>query len=134
MRWPALAALGACWALAACGNPPGDLMGIQVSGGPLRGVERMRVTEDGRASCNKGGLHQLASSTVLQARSVERDARPLIEHGASYALARPGRRTFTLRTPDGSVTWAEGAGGLPIVLPQAEALALQLERFCPPGG
>jgi hypothetical protein len=41
-----------------------------------------------------------------------------------------GRRTFQLKTPDGSVTWAEGGAGLPAILLQAEELALELEQYC----
>ena len=120
----------ACCALAGCGGSPGDLMGIEVSGGPLRAPERLRVTEDGLASCNQGKLHQLASSAVLQARNVEREATPLIKRGASFSPAAAGRRTFQLKTPDGSVTWAEGGAGLPAILLQAEELALELEQYC----
>ena len=98
---------------------------MQISGGPTRGVEQMHVTEDGRTSCNKGRLHQLSSSTVLDARNVEREAKPLIEQGPATRPPRPGRRTFQLKTPDGTLTWAEGAAGLPAVLPQAELLALR---------
>jgi hypothetical protein len=130
----AAVAAASCALLVACGGSPGDLMGIEMSGGPLRQPERMRVTENGLTSCNKGGLKQLPSQIVLDARNVERDVKPLIEHGASYSAALPGRRTFTLRTPDGSVTWAEGGQGLPQVLPRAIELALELERFCPGGG
>jgi hypothetical protein len=97
-------------------------------------TEQMHVTEDGRTSCNTGKLHQLQSQRVLDARNVERDAKPLIKEGAKYAPALPGRRTFELRTPDGSLTWGEGQTGLPPVLPRAELLALDLEDFCPKPG
>jgi len=56
----AAASASACL-LAGCGGNPGDLLGMQISGGPVRGVEQMHVTEDGRTSCNKGGLHQLGA-------------------------------------------------------------------------
>ena len=129
MRW-ALAATAACLALAGCGGSTGDLLGMQITGGPGNVKEQMHVTEDGRTSCNTGALHQLPSATVLVARGVERDAKPLIEQGQSYPQAAPGRRTFELKTPDGSLIWGEGQTGLPAVLPQAELLALDLEDFC----
>jgi len=44
------AAAAATCLLAGCGGNPGDLLGMQISGGPLRGVEQMHVTEDGRTS------------------------------------------------------------------------------------
>ena len=129
----AAASASACL-LAGCGGNPGDLLGMQISGGPVRGVEQMHVTEDGRTSCNKGGLHQLGSQTILDARNIERLAKPLIEQGANYPPAPAGRRNFQLKTPDGSLNWAEGDSGLPTLLPQAELLALRLERFCPKPG
>jgi hypothetical protein len=130
MKWRLAAGAAVCCALAACGGNPGDLMGLEVSGGPLKGAERIRVTADGRASCNGGKLQQLNSSTVLDARNVARDATPLIKRVASFPPAAAGRRTFELRTADGSISWGEGAAGLPAVLPQAELLALELEPLC----
>ena len=133
MRWALLAPV-ACLVLAGCGGNPGDLLGMQITGGPANVKEQMHVTNDGRTSCNTGGLHQLPSATVLQARTVERDAKPLIKQGADYPSALPGRRTFELKTPDGTLVWGEGQTGLPAVLPQAELLALTLEQFCPKPG
>jgi len=130
MRWPLLAGAAACCALAACGGSPGDLMGISVSGGPVKGIEQIRVTANGLADCNGGKLKQLQSDTVLQARNVVRDATPLIKQVASFPPAAAGRRTFELRTPDGNISWGEGTAGLPAVLPQAELLAVQLEPLC----
>jgi hypothetical protein len=130
---PALAAASIC-VLAGCGGNPGDLLGMQISGGPTRGVEQMHVTEDGRTSCNKGRLHQLSSSKILDARNVERQAKALIEQGPIYPPAAPGRRSFQLKTPDGTLNWAEGTTGLPPLLPNAEILALTLERYCPKKG
>jgi hypothetical protein len=131
MRRALLAAAAACSVFAGCGGNPGDLLGMQISGGPPNRLERMHVTEDGRTSCNKGSLHQLPSATVLSARNVERDAKPLIQDGARYPAAKPGRRSFELRTPDGDLDWAEGDLALPSVLQQATLLALQLEQYCP---
>jgi hypothetical protein len=131
MRWAGLAVVGACAALAGCGGSSGDLLGMQITGGPANVKEQMHVTEDGRTSCNTGALHQLPSQTVLDARSIEREAKPLIEDGLQYPPALPGRRTFELKTPDGSLVWGEGQPGLAPLLPQAELLALKLEDYCP---
>jgi hypothetical protein len=122
----AAAALGA--ALAGCGGAPGDILGLGMSGGPLPNAVRMHVTEDGRASCNSRPLHQLSSPLVLAARNVVREAKPLEQRGASFGAPAAGRRNFELRSPDGTVTWVEATPGLPPVLPQAEELALQLQR------
>ena len=131
MRRAVIAMAGACVALAGCGGSTGDLMGMQITGGPGNVKEQMHVTEDGRTSCNTGALHQLPSQAVLDARNIEREAKPLITDGEQYAPALPGRRTFQLKTPDGSLVWGEGRTGLPPLLPRAELLALQLEDYCP---
>jgi hypothetical protein len=131
MRWAPLAVVCACAALAGCGGSSGDVLGMQISGGPGNVREQMHVTEDGRTSCNTGPLHQLPSKAVLDARNIEREATPLIKDGEQYPPALPGRRTFELKTPDGSLVWGEGQAGLPALLPQAELLALQLEDYCP---
>jgi hypothetical protein len=131
MRRAVIAMAGVCVALAGCGGSTGDLMGMQITGGPGNVKEQMHVTEDGRTSCNTGALHQLPSQAVLDARNIEREAKPLITDGEQYPPALPGRRTFQLKTPDGSLVWGEGQTGLPALLPRAELLALQLEDYCP---
>lgn len=120
-----------CLALAGCGSSPGDILGLGMSGGPLRTPLRMHVMEDGRAACNAKPLHQLPSALVLEARNIVREAKPLTKHDTRFPATAPGRRTFELRTPDGTVDWGDGAPGVPTVLSQAEQLALQLEqRLC----
>ena len=131
MRWAPAATLAGCVALAGCGGSAGDLLGMQITGGPGNVKEQMHVTEDGRTSCNTGNLHALPSQTVLDARNIKREAKPLIDDGAQYPATLPGRRTFELKTPDGSLVWGEGQPGLPALLPQAELLALKLEDYCP---
>jgi hypothetical protein len=128
-----LAAAIASVVLAGCGGGTGDLMGMQITGGPGKTFEQMHVTADGRTSCNKGGLHSLPSQLVLDSRTVEREATQLIKEGASYPPALPGRRSFQLKTPDGTLNWGEGQTQ-PAVLPQAELLALKLEQYCPKPG
>jgi hypothetical protein len=115
-------------AAAGCGSSPGDILGLGISGGPPRKTFHMHVMEDGRASCNKKPLHQLSDSLLLDARNVVRDAGPLVKRSASFGAPSPQRRDFELRTPDGTVTWVEATPRLPAVLPQAELLALQLQR------
>ena len=127
-RLAAVAAASAAVLAAGCGGSSGDILGLGMSGGPLRKPVRMHVTEDGRGSCNTGQLHELPSSLVLDARNIVREAKPLTSHAASFGTRTPGRRNFELRTPQGTVTWVEAAPGLPLVLPQAEELALQLQR------
>jgi hypothetical protein len=124
----AAAALTCMAALAGCGGAPGDILGLGISGGQQREAVRMHVEENGRASCNKNQLHQLTSSEILSARNIVRDAKTLAQSGASFGNPNSGQRVFQLRTPDGTVNWTEAAPGVPPVLPQAELLALKMER------
>jgi hypothetical protein len=127
-RAAAAVAAALCVVVAGCGSAPGDILGLGMSGGPLPEAYRMHVTVDGRGSCNRGPLRQLSDPLVLDARNLVRDAGPLSKQSASFGARKRGRRNFELRTPDGSVTWVEGAPGLPPVLSRAEELALQLQR------
>ena len=127
MRRAALAVLAAAL-LAGCGGTAGDLVAIEVSGGPVKGTEHIVVLEDGRARCNAGSLHTIANDRLLDAREVERDLEPLAEDGASYPATGADRRHYLARTRDGSVRWTEGAKGAPEVIGKATLLALQLER------
>jgi len=130
MRRAALAAAAGCALLVTgCGSTPGDILGLGISGGPQRTPVRMHVTEDGRGSCNSNPLHNLPDPLVLDARNIAREAKPISQKARTFGTAGPGLRTFELRTPDGTTDWAENAPGLPPVLPQAELLALQLQRL-----
>lgn len=123
----------ACVAAAAvsgCGGGTGDLLAIEVSGGiaaPAR-PDRIEVQSDGRARCNGGPLDEIPSQTLLDAREVERDVKPLAERGASYQAHGADQRRYVLRTDNGVVRWAEGERGLPKPLPKAELLTLRLNR------
>jgi len=117
-----------CAAVIGCGGTSGDILGLGMSGGPLREAQRMHVTEDGRGSCNKGQLHSLPSPTVIDARELVRDAKDLAKRGANFGGPTRGVRNFELRTPDGTVTWVENAPQLPPVLGRAELLSLELSR------
>jgi uncharacterized protein YceK len=130
MRRPALAAAATCALLVSgCGSTPGDILGLGISGGPQRAPVRMHVTEDGRGSCNSNPLHNLPDPLVLDARNIVREAKPISQKARSFGPPRRGLRTFELRTPDGTTDWVENAPNLPAVLPQAELLALQLQRL-----
>jgi hypothetical protein len=113
---------------AGCGGAPGDILGLGISGGPQANAVRMHVEENGRASCNTKPLHQLSSAQILDARNIVRDATDLAKRGATFGTPSSDQRNFQLRTPDGSVSWTEAAPGKPLVLAQAEELALEMER------
>jgi hypothetical protein len=132
MRRGAAAAAAVAALVSGCGGESGDLIAIEVSGGPLRTTERIVVTEDGRARCNGGPLGEIPSMRLLDAREVERKLEPLAAKGAIYSAPAEGRRRYLARTRDGNVRWVEGARGTPPVIGKATLLALQLERqVCP---
>lgn len=127
-RGGALAAAAglACAALAGCGGTAGDVIAIQVSGGPAHANETLVVSNDGRASCNRAALRPITNPELLEARSIAHDAQPLAR--SAQIIASGGGRQFTLRDADGTVRWAETSTGLPPVLPRAELFALELSR------
>jgi hypothetical protein len=127
-RWAVgpLAAAAVVAGLAGCGTQTEDLLAFERDY-PVTGVHvRIRVTNDGRGSCGSGTLQQLTSQTLLDAREVKRDLRPLARRGASFVSAGSRRRSYVFRSFDGTVRWTEGIG--PAKLGRATLLELRLER------
>lgn len=122
-----LALVAASVLVAGCGGGSGDLLSIEVAGGPDPARHTLVVSGDGRGSCDRGKLQALTSDQVIAAREIERDAGELARSAAAYP-PRPGARRFALKTNDGVVRWSEGTPGIRTVLPRAQLLALQLSR------
>ena len=83
----AAGALAAALTLAACGAgaPAHDLFLVQ-RGGAIPGAKlALRVTDDGRASCNRGPLVEITSAQLIDARELQRDLEPLAKR--RFALA-----------------------------------------------
>jgi len=121
----AAALLAMAW-LTGCGTATEDLMAIDVTGGPANVHERIRVTDDGRASCG-GPLRQIPSQLLLDAREAKRLLRPYARNGASFRTARRTVRQYVVRSFDGTVRFSEGAPG-PAALGRVTLLTLRLER------
>ena len=121
----AAAVLTVGW-LTSCGTATEDLMAIDVTGGPAHVHERIRVTDDGRASCG-GPLRQIPSQMLLDAREAKRLLRPYARNGASFLTARRDVRQYVVRSFDGTVRFSEGAPG-PVALGRVTLLTLHLER------
>src|SRR4051812_41874215 len=132
MRLSQVAALAVSAAiLAGCGGEAGDLMSIEVGGGPTAEKHVLVVTGDGRGSCDRGKEELLPSVRVIDARGIADDIGDLATKAADYPT-RSGSRRYRLATKDGDVRWSEGTPNLPGVLPKAQLLAAQLEReLCP---
>jgi hypothetical protein len=127
MRWlPAAAA--AALLFAGCGGSAGDVLAIEVSGGPLPAKQALVVTIDGQGSCNRGKQREISNSQLIDAQAIARDSKPLAEAGASYTAARKGARHYLLKLPQGDVRWTEGRPGIPPALARAQLLGLQLGR------
>jgi len=128
MRIAVAAATAALMLMAGCGSSAGDLLALEVSGGPLPAKQTLIVTADGRGSCNRGKLREIPNQRLLDAQGIARDAKPLAEAGAEYLASRPDARAYRLLLPDGDVRWTEGRPGIPPELARAQLLALQLGR------
>jgi hypothetical protein len=122
------AALAASALIAGCGGGAGDLMSIQITGGPTAEMHTVVVSGDGRGSCDRGPLKELPSARVLDARTIAREVADFARKAATYPT-KAGARRYELRTNDGVVRWSEGSPGVPKVLPMAQLLALQLEQL-----
>jgi hypothetical protein len=123
-----LAVAAAALILQGCGSSAGDILAIEVSGGPLPAKQAMVVSADGRGSCNGGKLRDITNQQLIDAQEVAREAKPLAEAGADYTATRPDARRYVLRVPQGAVPWTEGRPGIPFALAKAQLLALQLGR------
>jgi hypothetical protein len=114
---------------AGCGGESGDLMAIDVSGGKARGHEfEIVIASDGRASCNDRPEETIPSELLIDARELERELSDLAEEGATFGGGGDDAREYVVRIKEGTVRWTEGEPGLPQELPQAQLLALQLDR------
>ena len=123
---PVLAA--AALTAAGCGGSSGDLLAIEVSGGPAKRQQRMVIQTDGRASCNGGSQIDIGSAPLIDAREIERELAELADRAAVYENPRRGTTGYVVRTKDGTVRWQEGTPGLPGVLSRAQLFALQQGR------
>ena len=123
-KWLPLVAV----ALAGCGGSPGDLLSIDVSGGPAKRKQAIVVGNDGRATCNGGPSRDIGSEALIDAREIERELGDDAERAAVYESLSPDATKYVARTKDGTVRWDDRARGLPPVLSQIQLFALQQGR------
>jgi hypothetical protein len=124
------AVLGVGLALSGCGagGPAKDLFLVE-RGGAIPGARlALRVTDDGRASCNRGPLQEISSAQLITARELERDLEPL----AKRRFALPPRRDSVLRyrvvLEDGAVRFADNSRGQPAALFRLAKLTRDVAR------
>jgi hypothetical protein len=111
----AAAALAAI-ALAGCGDEARDLFLVTRSGDVPGAALTLRITDDGRASCNHKPLVEITSAQLITARDV---ARNLEDPSKQQLRLAPGSQpvfSYRVRTEDGGVAWSDDSARQPAVL------------------
>jgi hypothetical protein len=131
VRRGALAALlGALLAVGAagCGNEGHDLFVVQ-RGGSIPGARlALRVTDDGRASCNRRPLVEITSAQLIDARELERDLGPLAKRGLALAPGPGSVLRYRVVLEDGSVRFADTSRGQTAPLFEVAKLTRDIAR------
>jgi hypothetical protein len=96
-----------------CGTQAADLFVLTRDGqGPGAHV-RLLVVDDGTVQCDGGKSRELPSSTLLDARQLQREVAPDARRHRRYP-PRPGSiLRYRLRSQDGTVAWADTSRPLP---------------------
>jgi hypothetical protein len=116
-RSPALvlAAL-ALAATAGCGSEARDLFLVTRSGDVPGARLTLRITDDGRASCNRRPLVEITSAQLIAARESARD---LEDPAKAQLRLAPGAQpvfSYRVRTEEGGVAWSDDSARQPPVL------------------
>jgi hypothetical protein len=123
-------AIGVAVAVAACGAgaPAHDLFLVQRAGSIPGARLALRVTDDGRASCNRGPLVDITSAQLITARELQRDLDPLAKR--RFALAPGGGSVLRYRVvlEDGAVRFADDSRGQPPALFRVAKLTRDVAR------
>jgi hypothetical protein len=124
-----LAALALVAAAAAgCGGVAPDLFVVTRTGAVPGARLTLRVTDDGRASCNGRALVDITSAQLITARESQRDlARPA---KLRVRLAPGPQSVFSYRvgSDDGTVTWSDNSRRQPLVLFRLAKLTRDIAR------
>ena len=115
-------------ALAGCGGSSGDLLSIQVKGGPAHRDQTIVVQDNGQSTCNGGTSQDIGSEALIDAREIEREVGDDAKRAAIYESTSRDATSYAVRTKDGAVRWDDRAGELPPVLSKAQLFALQQGR------
>ncbi|MGZ6642174.1 MAG: hypothetical protein ACXVFK_11955 [Solirubrobacteraceae bacterium] len=100
--------------LTGCGSEAADLFAVARTAAIPGGRLALRVTDDGRASCNHAGLVEITSGELITARQAVRDLKKLgdrrLPPGPAPVFA------YRVRTPDVVVAWSDDSPRQPPVL------------------
>jgi len=103
-------------ALAGCGSEARDLFLVTRSGDVPGAPLSLRITDDGRASCNHKPLVEITSDELIAARDVERN---LEDPSKAQLRLAPGPQavlSYRVRTEEGGVAWSDDSARQPAVL------------------
>jgi hypothetical protein len=110
-----LAALTAL-AMSACGSEARDLFLVTRSGDVPGARLTLRITDDGRASCNGKPLVDITSAQLIAARESERDVGKPAKAQLRLAPGPQSVFSYRVRTQDGGVAWSDDSARQPPVL------------------
>jgi hypothetical protein len=110
----ALAALAI--AVAGCGSEARDLFLVTRSGDVPGARLTLRITDDGRASCNRRPLVEISSDQVIAARESTRDLEDPAKAGLRLAPGPQSVFSYRVRTEEGTVVWSDDSRRQPAVL------------------
>jgi hypothetical protein len=122
------AALLAAVALGGCGAEASDLFVVDRTGAIPGAHLELRITDDGRASCNHRPLVDITSSQLVTARAAQTD---LEKPAKAHLRLRPGAQSvlsYRVRTEDGTVAWSDDSARQPPVLFQVADLTRNVAR------
>jgi hypothetical protein len=127
MRRAALAAVLAL-PLAGCGGEARDLFLVQRSGSVPGARLALRVTDDGRASCNRAPLVDITSPQLIAARDLERDPEPLARQRLALAPQPGSVLRYRVVLEAGTVRFADNSRAQPPALPRLAKLTRDVAR------
>jgi hypothetical protein len=115
-------------ALAGCGSEAHDLFVVQRAGSIPGARLALRVTDDGRASCNGGALVDITSAQLIDARELARDLAPLARRRVALAPGPGSVLRYRVVLEDGPVRFADTSRGQPAPLFRVAKLTRDIAR------
>jgi hypothetical protein len=114
--------------LAGCGTEGHDLFVVERAGTiPGAGLQ-LRVTDDGRASCNRGALVDITSAQLIDARDLARELAPLARRRFALAPGPGSVLRYDVVLEDGRVRFADTSRGQPAPLFRVAKLTRDIAR------